>query len=62
MKSIGNLRRLLPGTIGAQYERSTERYLNRSGLRTMDRNYRCRGGEIDLVMEDDDTIVFVEVR
>ena len=26
------------------------------------RNYRCRRGEIDLVMRDTDTLVFVEVR
>lgn len=26
------------------------------------RNYRCRHGEIDLVMLDDDCLVFVEVR
>jgi putative endonuclease len=32
------------------------------GLRLRARNFRCRGGEIDLVMEDGDTLVFVEVR
>lgn len=32
------------------------------GLTTMTRNYRCRSGEIDLVMLDDATLVFVEVR
>lgn len=26
------------------------------------RNYRCRGGELDLVMQDGKTLVFVEVR
>jgi putative endonuclease len=26
------------------------------------RNYRCRGGEIDLVCQDGETLVFVEVR
>jgi len=36
--------------------------LNDSGLSTVTRNYRCRGGEIDLVMRDDDCLVFVEVR
>ena len=28
----------------------------------MERNYRCRRGEIDLIMEDHGTIIFVEVR
>lgn len=36
--------------------------LIRRGLRIVDRNYRCKGGEIDLVARDGDTLVFVEVR
>ena len=36
--------------------------LSRHGLRLMQRNYRCRGGEIDLVMRDGELLVFVEVR
>jgi len=31
-------------------------------LRLLERNYRCRRGEIDLVMREADTLVFVEVR
>ena len=38
------------------------RYLTQQGLRLLDRNYRCRRGEIDLVMRDGDSLVFVEVR
>ena len=34
----------------------------RAGLRCLARNYRCRLGEIDLIMQDGDTVVFVEVR
>jgi putative endonuclease len=37
-------------------------YLQRHGLQTLARNYRCRRGEIDLVMRDGDSLVFVEVR
>lgn len=37
-------------------------YLQRQGLHLVTRNYRCRAGEIDLVMRDADTLVFVEVR
>lgn len=36
--------------------------LQRAGLRLIDRNYHSRHGEIDLIMEDGRTLVFVEVR
>ncbi|MCW8154795.1 YraN family protein [Stutzerimonas stutzeri] len=32
------------------------------GLRLLERNWSCRSGELDLVMLDGDTVVFVEVR
>jgi putative endonuclease len=48
--------------IGRAAERRAEQWLQRAGLRTVSRNYRCRGGEIDLVMRDDEVLVFVEVR
>ena len=38
------------------------RYLVRRGLHLIERNYRTRRGEIDLIMEDGETLVFVEVR
>jgi putative endonuclease len=60
--NAGPLGRLLSGAIGASFEKSTETYLHRSGLKTLARNYRCRRGEIDLVMTDGDCVVFVEVR
>ena len=51
-----------PGAIGRDAEELAERYLSRHGLMLVMRNYRCRRGEIDLVMRDADTLVFVEVR
>jgi putative endonuclease len=36
--------------------------LQARGLSLLARNYRCRLGEIDLVMRDGDALVFVEVR
>ena len=36
--------------------------LERQGLLLIARNYACRGGEIDLIMRDGATLVFVEVR
>jgi putative endonuclease len=36
--------------------------LNDLGFTLVERNFRCKGGEIDLVMMDGKTLVFVEVR
>ena len=47
---------------GSRYEREAERYLLARGLKLVARNFRCRLGELDLVMEDGATLVFVEVR
>jgi putative endonuclease len=37
-------------------------FLQQCGLVLVERNYRCRFGEIDLIARDGDTLVFVEVR
>ena len=37
-------------------------YLQSRGLRLIERNYRCRLGEIDLILADGPVLVFVEVR
>jgi putative endonuclease len=37
-------------------------YLVERGLVLLERNFRCKAGEIDLVMRDGQTLVFVEVR
>lgn len=37
-------------------------YLLQKGLRLITRNFRCRMGEIDLIMSDDNGLIFVEVR
>ena len=47
---------------GATAEDLAAAYLARHGLAIIARNYRCRGGEIDLVARDGATVVFVEVR
>ena len=47
---------------GDSAERLAEKYLIRHGLKLVARNYRCRHGEIDLIMQDGDTLVFIEVR
>jgi putative endonuclease len=47
---------------GRRAEALAQRYLRRRGLADVARNVHCRHGEIDLVMRDGDTLVFVEVR
>jgi putative endonuclease len=47
---------------GQQAEQAAAQILAASGLRLVTTNYRCRGGEIDLVMRDGECLVFVEVR
>lgn len=47
---------------GEQAESQAAAWLGQQGLTLVMSNYHCRQGEIDLVMEDQDTLVFVEVR
>ncbi len=47
---------------GQEAERLAADYLRRHGLKPIARNYRCRNGEIDLIMQSHDCLVFVEVR
>jgi putative endonuclease len=47
---------------GEAAERAALEYLERRGLALLARNYRCRLGEVDLVMREGSTLVFVEVR
>jgi len=48
--------------VGEEQERRACAYLQGKGLHLLERNYRCRRGEIDLVMREAGTLVFVEVR
>lgn len=49
-------------TRGALAEEAAARYLQQHGLRLLQRNYRSRFGEIDLILDDGGTLVFAEVR
>jgi len=48
--------------VGIRGERIAESYLRRRGYTVLHKNYRCREGEIDIIVRDEDCIVFVEVR
>ena len=49
-------------TRGAAAEALAAQFLQERGLDIIARNYRCRGGEIDIIARDGSTLVFVEVR
>lgn len=47
---------------GHRSESQSARWLESRGLRVLERNLRCRAGELDLVALDGEVLVFVEVR
>jgi putative endonuclease len=51
-----------PQQIGKYGEQEALAYLQKLGFSLIQENYRCYQGEIDLIMQDQDDIVFVEVR
>ena len=55
---MANLKQLF----GRDGERFAERYLRKKGYVLVERNYRCRGGEVDLIVLDRKVVVFVEVK
>nr|WP_321259518.1 YraN family protein [uncultured Pseudodesulfovibrio sp.] len=60
---MGLLSKLLPskrtGNLG---ESAAARYLETKGFRVLERNWRYRQWELDLICRDRDTLVFVEVK
>jgi len=48
--------------IGSRGEDLAAAFLQSSGLKIIERNYRCKGGEVDIVAKDGNTFVFVEVK
>ncbi len=53
----------MPATnTGQQAEQQALAYLEKQGLKRITQNFHSRRGEIDLIMEDKKTLVFVEVR
>jgi len=47
---------------GQHYEAVAEKHLISCGLSLIERNFLAKGGELDLIMRDKSSIVFVEVR
>src|SRR5688572_22773318 len=49
-------------TLGARGERAEAAFLRRKGYRILEQNWRCDGGEIDLLAQEGRWLVFVEVK
>ena len=47
---------------GRKKEALAARYLEKRGYRILEKNYRTKHGEVDIIAKDKDTIVFVEVK
>ena len=52
----------LTGILGNRAENLALKYLRKRGLKLETRNFSCRYGELDLILRDQDYLVFVEVR
>lgn len=48
--------------LGADFEQRAKCFLQAQGLSCLEQNMQCRVGEIDLIMQDTEELVFVEVR
>lgn len=55
-------RRTTGNSKGDDAEHQAANYLRRQGLKILDCNYRTRRGEIDIIADDNGTLVFAEVR
>ncbi|MCL6612557.1 MAG: YraN family protein [Peptococcaceae bacterium] len=49
-------------SLGRSGEDAAVRYLRKKGLRVLERNFRCKLGELDVVAREGPCLVFVEVR
>ena len=47
---------------GSRYELLAAAYLEQQGFHIIEKNYRCRGGEIDLIAKEGNVLCFVEVK
>jgi len=56
------INKALSKLVGDEAERLARHFLEQQGLVFLQQNYHCRTGEIDIVMRDNDELVFVEVK
>ena len=48
--------------IGSMQEKRAEKFLEKNGILIVERNFRCRSGEIDLIGYDKEYLIFIEVK
>ncbi len=48
--------------LGADYEKVAGEFLQKQGYEILERNFRCRSGEIDLITREEEYLCFVEVK
>lgn len=48
--------------VGTVYEQIAGTFLEKKGFQILEYNYRCRGGEVDLIARDGEYLVFCEVK
>lgn len=49
-------------TTGDKAEQAAANYLQNHGLHCIEQNFHCKLGELDLIMQDEKCLIFVEVR
>jgi len=62
MATRHDFRRPSAVSLGRDAEARALAFLQQQGLTLIEKNFRCRAGEIDLIMHDVQTLVFIEVR
>lgn len=62
MEQRENKRRENRRRVGALAENRARAYLEAGGMEILEQNFRCRGGEIDLIGKDGDCLVFLEIK
>jgi len=58
----GNSKGVQNAGVGSRGEELAAAFLQRIGFSIVERNFRCKGGEIDIVAKDGNTLVFIEVK
>ncbi|MDF2908159.1 MAG: hypothetical protein K0R34_3480 [Herbinix sp.] len=48
--------------VGTQFEQKASGYLEKNGYQILDRNFRCKIGEIDLIARNEGYLCFIEVK